>query len=181
MPSGWIHWVQDLIAFGRIYSEIHRWKDEPHKYLGQKHRIERHSLYCMCKYAGKPFESLQPTLMKHFKRTRDLWGDEKAEEEMVNVAHEHLDCNWDELEESERKYWEGFFAWVALSPEILRDWAGVDVIHGRIKRRLDCGIEIWEEAPEVIQQYEKLRKKVEQCIKVDKSLRTMLRKYGGLI
>lgn len=54
----------------------------------------------------------------------------------------------------------------------------MDVIGGRIHRVLEDGNEVWEDAPEVIQQYNELRKEVGKRLKEDDGLRAMLMKYG---
>jgi hypothetical protein len=41
-----------------------------------------------------------------------------------------------------RKWWEGFHIWLLLRPDVLRDWAGVDVETGKIQRLID-GSEVW--------------------------------------
>lgn len=181
MPLGWIHRTLDLIIFGRVYPEIHKWKDEPFKRLGRNHRRERHGLYWYCRKCNdeSSFEDLLPILMQWFEDIRNSDGGDKAEEAMVESAHDHFDYIWDDLSLDERKYWEGFFAWVVLHPEILRKWVGVDVFTGRIKRKLECGREIWEETPEVIHQYKELRKEVERRVGKDSALVQFLFHYGN--
>lgn len=178
MPRGWVHCVVDLIVFGRTYPEIHKRKDEPYKNLGIKHRIERHGLYQFCKKHNEPFENLLPFLVECFEDLKNSQGGDKSEEAQVNAAHEFFDYLWDEFSADERKYFEGLFAWITLHPEVLLNKFGVDVIRGRIKRVLEDGREIWEDAPEVIQQYDKLRKEVEKQLKEDESLVAMLMMYG---
>ncbi|MEM0503983.1 MAG: hypothetical protein QXT58_04665 [Archaeoglobaceae archaeon] len=178
MPSRWMHCVVDLIAFGRTYPEIHAQRDEPYKRLGAKHRIERHGLYQFCKKHREPFENLLPFLMECFEDLRNSQGGDKSEEAQVDAAHNRFDYLWDEFSTDERKYFEGLFAWIVLHPEILMSKFGVDVIGGRIHRVLEDGNEVWEDAPEVIQQYNELRKEVGKRLKEDDGLRAMLMKYG---
>ena len=97
---------------------------------------------------------------------------------MVDLAHDYLDKIWDDLSYTERKYWESFFAWLMLNPSILKNWAGVDVLNGRIQRIVD-GHEIWEHCPELISDYRRLRRYVEVVIKKDKNLQNLLHQYGS--
>ncbi len=42
MPSRRVHEMLDMLLFGKRYSWLHKWMDEPWKWLGKKHRIWRH-------------------------------------------------------------------------------------------------------------------------------------------
>jgi len=42
MPSRKVHEQLDMLLFGKRYSWIHRWMDEPWKRLGKEHRRMRH-------------------------------------------------------------------------------------------------------------------------------------------
>jgi hypothetical protein len=42
MPSRKIHEHLDMLLFGKRYSWLHRWMDEPWKRLGREHRRMRH-------------------------------------------------------------------------------------------------------------------------------------------
>lgn len=66
---------------------------------------------------------------------------------------------------------------VQLNPEVLKDWAGVDVVAGRIHRVVD-GEEIWENAPELRPEYERLRALAYLLLRLDRELRHMLEQYG---
>ncbi len=43
MPSHDIHKMVDRIVLGREYEHVHKWMDEPVKWLGVKHRMCRHN------------------------------------------------------------------------------------------------------------------------------------------
>lgn len=96
---------------------------------------------------------------------------------MVRLAHDHLDRVWDGLSYIKRRYWESFFTWVVLNPSILKSWAGVDVLNGRIQRIVD-GQEIWEYCPELKFQYRRLRRYVRAVIAKNKRVESMIRLYG---
>ncbi len=177
MPSGWVHATLDLISFGRPYLYIHQEKDNASKTLGSSHRTEKHSWY---QEFGKlwnfsdPFpswlnESIQDLLL--------IECPDQVEEQMVSIAHDHLDRVWDDLLYSERKYCEGFFAWVLLRPSILKSWAGVDVLNGRIQRIVG-GQEIWEYCPYLKSKYRSLSRYISAVIRNNKGLQIMLMRYG---
>ncbi len=111
---------------------------------------------------------------------KDILGNEegvdKAEEQMVWIDHDYIDRIWDVLSDLERKYWEGFFAWVLFSPDILKDWAGVDVLNGKTHRIIE-GQEIWEECPYTKAEYRGLRRYEEVVKSRDKRLRDILERY----
>jgi len=60
-----------------------------------------------------------------------------------------FDVLWDyrELSGPERRltrnYWEAFYVWIVLNPQLLKSCGGVDVFTGRIHRVIDR-VEIWE-------------------------------------
>jgi len=55
MPSHRTHKLIDRIFLGRPYDSVHKWMDEPVKYLGPRHRILRHSIpEILAKYWNDP-------------------------------------------------------------------------------------------------------------------------------
>lgn len=177
MPSGWVHATLDLISFGMPYLYIHQEKDNASKTLGSSHRIEKHSWY---QEYGKLWNFSDPFPSWLNESIQDLLLIEspfQVEEQMVDLAHDHLDRVWVDLVPSERKYWESFFAWVVLNPSVLKNWAGVDVLNGRIQRIVD-GQEIWEYCPNLKFRYQGLRHYIGAVISNDWRLQKMLRKYG---
>lgn len=96
---------------------------------------------------------------------------------MAWIDHDYIDRTWDVLSDLERKYWEGFFAWVLLSPNILKDWAGVDVLDGKIQRIMK-NHEVWESCPELKSEYKRLYNYVKAVKEGDKILQDMLERYG---
>lgn len=184
MPNGWVHETIDLIAYGRPYHHVHKTKDaESQKRPGRRHREVNHEWY---QEFGKVW-SLSDPFPDWWKETtqkvRDEEGPESAEELMVSVSHDYFDKVWDYdgLSKPERdrirKYREGFFAWLLLRPSVLKEWAGVDVLEGKIQRLIE-GQEVWEDAPDIKSKYEGLRRRVEFVIRKDRALREMLERYG---
>lgn len=177
MPNAWVHATIDLLSFGRPYLHIHQDKDNASKILGSKHRIVNHAWY---QEYGNRWNFTDPFPAWLLESIEDLLHREspdQVEEQMVSIAHDHLDRVWDDLLYSERKYCEEFFTWVLLRPSILKSWAGVDVLNGRIQRIVD-GREIWEYCPDLKFKYRMLRRYVEAVISNNKSLQSMIRRYG---
>lgn len=177
MPNGWVHATIDLIAFGRPYFDLHQQKDKPHETLGPQHRLVNHEWY---QAFGKfwTFSDPFPSWLKEFIQTLgDAEGADRAEEQMVSIAHEYLDRVWDGLSLPERKYWQSFFIWLLFNPRILKNWAGVNVVNGRVHRVVEDQ-EIWEACPDTKSEYERLRRYVEVVKSNDEILQDMLERYG---
>jgi len=104
---------------------------------------------------------------------------------MAWVSHDYLDKIWDfdDLSQEERtytrKYWGGLHVWLILNPQLLKNWAGVDVLASKILRVVD-GNEIWEEEPDVRSEYERLHDRACFLLRLDSGLHLMLETYGGL-
>lgn len=55
MPSHKTHKMIDVLILGRAHPEVHKYLDEPVKWLGPRHRILRHSLpEILAKYWNDP-------------------------------------------------------------------------------------------------------------------------------
>jgi hypothetical protein len=177
MPSAWIHATIDLIAYGRPYFDLHKEKDEPYKTLGWNHRKIRHEWY---QAFGKEWTLDEPFpayFRDQISKIRSINGPDEAERQMAYIDHDYIDRIWDTLSPHERKYREGFFAWILFNPRILKEWAGLDVLDGRIQRFID-GCEVWEYCPDLKVEYEGLCKYVNAVKKEDKVLRNMVERYG---
>lgn len=177
MSSGWVHAGIDLLAYGRPYLDLHKEKDKPYELLGSYHRIVNHDWY---QAYGKTWNFDEPFPSRIKESIRVLGnkeGTDKAEEQMVWIDHDYIDKTWDILSDAERKYWEGFFAWVLLSPKILKDWAGIDVLDGKIQRIVK-NHEVWVSYPKLKFEYENLYKYVKAVVEKDKILVGMLERYG---
>ena len=96
---------------------------------------------------------------------------------MVWASHDYLDRIWDGLDFSQRKYWEGWFTWVLLNPDMLKSWAGVDVVEGKVRRMVDEK-EVWEYEPDLKALYENLCRYVRTVTVRDGRLREMLARLG---
>lgn len=162
MPSGWVHATVDLISFGRTYFHQHKKKDEPHKWLGWEHRRLRHKYYQLF---GKKwdFNNPFPPWLKEI--TRQAASPGKAEQLQSYASHDYLDRIWDESSKEKRRWIEGLCIYVMSNLKLFRDWAGIDVNKGKIKR-LVAGKEIWEDCPELIYEYKRLNnyvRKFKEC------------------
>jgi len=176
MPNGWVHAVIDLIAYGRPYFNLHKEKDKASEVLGPNHRIVNHEWY---QSYGKLWSFRDPfpfSLKKGIITLGNREGVDKAEEQMASVDHDYVDRIWDTLSPPQRKNIEGFCAWILFNPETLKEWAGVDVINGRIQRRID-GHEVWEDCAELRSEYVRLCNYVKVVKEKDKILRNMIDHY----
>jgi hypothetical protein len=176
VAAGFIHQTIDLVAYGRTYAHVHHKKDAAAQMIpGIRHRTVEHEWY---QRFGRDWDFTQPypqaarDLIEKMRRT---CGPDVAEERMSSDSHDLIDRTWDEVSREQRLYWEGFFDWLLYHPEVLEHWAGVDVIGGRIKRVVN-GNEIWEDAPEVIGEYKRLRREVSRHHKW--RLRGVLARFG---
>jgi len=177
MAAGWFHRTLDLMAFGRIYSHVHREKDAAsQKMAGRRHREVGHEYYQQYGKLWNHENPFPPWVLDVIQELRDRKGAESAEERMASYGHDHLDRVWDELPRHVRRYWEGCFVFLLYHPEILENWAGVDVIQGRIQRTID-GQELWEDSPETLEEYRWLRREVSRHVKY--RLKDMLDSYGS--
>jgi hypothetical protein len=174
MADAWAHTVIDLIAYGRPYFNLHKEKDKPHEFLGSRHRIVNHDWY---QSYGRLWNFCEPFPSW----IKDILGNEekadKAEEQMAWIDHDYIDRIWDTLSDQERRYREGFFAWVLFSPKVLKDWAGVDVLNGKIQRIIK-GREVWESCPGLKSEYKRLYNYIISVIEYDKILQNMFERYG---
>ncbi|MGH8016207.1 MAG: hypothetical protein ACREBV_08455 [Candidatus Zixiibacteriota bacterium] len=173
MPSGWMHATIDLIAFGCPYFDIHKAKDKAYETLGYKHRAVNHAWY---QEFGRlwTFDNPFPIWLKESIQSLGVdRSPEIAEQQMVKLSHDYLDKIWDTLSLENRKYWEGFFVWLLFNPEILKKWAGVDVIFGRIKRQSE-NQEIWDCVPEIKTEYRRLCRYLRKVVRRDTALQAIL-------
>jgi hypothetical protein len=155
-----MHQVQDMIAFGPPYAEIHRAKDAwAQEVPGRGHREVGHEWY---QKFGKEWDFSTPFPEPVNQQVRDLGtseGPDAAEKLQVDLAHDYLDRTWDDLSKECREFWEGFSVWLVYQPDVLKSWAGVDVVGEKIQRSYN-GCEVWEDCPGLGQQYKRLRREV---------------------
>ncbi len=150
----------DLIAFGAVYGWVHGYKDEPSRRLGWWHRQERHEWYQRFGRAWDFDNPFPPTLMKELERYLAEEGPELAEAHQADIGHDYWDRTWDSLGRQERKDVAAVVAGLIRNPDVLRDWAGVDVVNEKVKRLVD-GVDIWEDEPGLRRGYLALRQLVE--------------------
>jgi hypothetical protein len=176
MAAGWVHETLDLIAFGRIYRHVHQKKDaESQRTPGLRHREVGHGWYLDFQKLWDFPDPFPDWLKETIQSLKETEGAGVAEEQMVSDAHDYLDRVWNDLPKAGRNYWEGFFAWLLYNQEGLKDWAGVDVLSGRIHRTIE-GQKMWEDSPETTCEYKRLRHDVSRHKKG--SLRNVLARYG---
>src|SRR5574341_1256180 len=144
MANGWVHDIMGLIVYGRPYHNVNKVKDEEsQRKPGRCHREVNHGWYQAFGELWSFPDPLPDFLKEDIQRLKDVKGADIAEERMVSDTHDYLDRIWDcdELTKPERdcikKYWEGLYAWLLFRPEILKDWAGVDVLNGKIQRFIE--------------------------------------------
>jgi len=173
MPSGWVHAVIDLIAYGRSYFDLHKEKDKHYKILGPRHRCINHGWY---QNYGRIWSFCDPFpswLKESIRIVRNKRGLDEAEEQMARIDHDYIDKMWDTLSEPEKQYWEGFFAWILFSPKILKDWARVDVLKAKIQRIIN-NREVWESCLEIKSEYKRLCNYIKAVTKGNKALQETL-------
>lgn len=186
MASSLVHQVHSLVAFGLPYGHIHARKDVfSQKVPGIRHRQVRHRKYRLFAQTwdlSDPFPAREDQRIERIARWK---GDLRAEEYMVSMAHDLDGKCWDreDIPRDERAairaYWEGLCAWLVLHPDVLKSWAGVDVLSGRIHRVID-GIEVWEDEPALRCAYAALHARVCFLIRRNPRLREALVEHGGL-
>lgn len=183
MPAGWVHQVHSLIEFGLPYAAVHSRKDWfSRRSPGLCHRQVGHRKY---QSFGRSWSFDRPFSSRDERRVDRIaqWkGPTIAEEFMVSASHDLDDRVWDfdgaarDERAFRRKCWEGFCAWLILNPAVLKAWAQVDVLAGRIHRIID-GVEVWEHDPELIPAYTALLGRVRFVRSRDRMLREAVAAY----
>lgn len=177
MPSAWLHATIDLIYFGRSYFDLHKEKDKPHETLGLEHRVENHKYYEQFSKLWTLSNPFPSEVMESIQILSDTVGEDAAEAQQVYCTHDYIDKVWDGLSYAKKRYCDGFCIWLLFNPYVLKNWAGVDVLEGKIHRVVE-GQEIWEDCPEVKSKYKSLIRYVEAVICNDRGLQGMLERYG---
>jgi len=155
------------MSFGRSYWELHKGKDALCRYFGKNHRKFHHEWYQSYGIEWDFYEPFPPKLKAFFTAVLDSKGPNSVEEIQAWCSHDYWDKIWDDSPYNKRKHIAGFFKWLLLNPQILKDWAGVDVLSGKVKVVYDknCGYEktneVWETEPILKRDYKRLRNFVE--------------------
>jgi hypothetical protein len=173
MPNGWVHATMDLIVFSRSYFDLHRRKDRRGRRLGATHRRIGHDWYWQLERAWTFSEPFPTSVQRQIFQLCKNEGYYSAERRQASIAHDYLDRVWDGLSGKERKCWEGFFLWLLLRPDILKSWAGVDVLKGSINRHLR-GQDVWCPCPALRDEYARLRRYAESVRGKDPALRRVM-------
>ncbi len=153
MAAGWVHASMDLIAFGRSYFDLHKYKDHSWKELGYKHRRVNHDWY---NEFGKIWNMNEPFPLVIDMRTNAFTDPDRAEKFQSGVSHDYLDRIWDTLDTGQRRNFELTCKWFLENPEELNRVYEIDVLKGLIYRVVD-GKEVIENCPELIKEYQRLR------------------------
>ncbi len=153
MAAGWVHATMDLMAFGRSYFDLHKYKDHPWKKFGYKHRQVYHDWY---NEFGKSWNLDEPFPLVIHMRTDAIADLDKAEQFQSWIAHDYLDKIWDTLNPSQRKNIERAFKWLLENPEDLNRIYEIDIFRGLIYRVVDRK-SVVERCPELIGEYKRLR------------------------
>jgi hypothetical protein len=176
VARGYIHQTIDLITNGRTYAHVHHRKDAAAQTMpGARHRAIGHEWYQRYELEWNHSDPFPQSAREIIQKLNAACGPDVAEERMSSDSHDFIDRIWDELSREHRLHREGFFAWLVFHPELLEQWAAVDVIGGRIKRTVN-GDEVWEDCPEVIGEYRVLRREVSRHHK--NRLRHVLARFG---
>ena len=153
MPAGWVHATMDLMAFGRSYFDLHKYKDHPWKKLGYKHRQVYHDWY---NEFGKSWDIDKPFPLIIDIRTNAFKDPGRAEKFQSWVAHDYLDKIWDTLNQENRRNFEFSCKWFLENPKELNRVYEIDVFKGLIYRVVD-NKNVVEKCPELIDEYKRLR------------------------
>lgn len=152
MAAGWVHASMDLMAFGRSYFDLHKYKDHLWKELGYKHRWVNHDWY---NEFGKSWNFNKPFPPIIDMRTQVFETDEQGEKYQSLVSHDYLDRIWDTLGSEQRRNFEEACKWFLENPEHLNRVYEIDVFKGLIYRVVD-GKEVVENCSELIEEYKRL-------------------------
>lgn len=183
MASKFVHDVLSLIIFGLPYDEVHARKDSFSQLApGIIHRKVRHRKYQAYQKTWNMEAPFSHEENRSIKRVLAWKGADIAEEYMASLSHDVQDRVWDypEISADERAavrlYWEAFCVWLVLNPDLLKSWAGVDVISGRVCREVD-GVSIWQEEPALIGAYAALFNRANFLLRRKNALRETLQRY----
>lgn len=156
MADGWVHATADLVVFGKTYFHRHKKKDAPWKELGWRHRVVNHEYYNLF---GKLWDFQNPFPSDEKETIASIRDPNEAEQTQSWNSHDYLDRLWDGWSDRQRRRFERFCMYLVRRPKTLRDWAGVDVKNGKIKRLIG-GQEVWEDCPELTIEWKNLKRYV---------------------
>jgi hypothetical protein len=183
MASKFVHDVLSLIIFGLPYDDVHARKDSFSQLApGIIHRKVRHRKYQAYQKTWNMEAPFSHEENRSIRRVLAWKGADIAEKYMASLSHDVQDRVWDYPEISAveraavRLYWEAFCVWLVLNPDLLKSWAGVDVISGQVCRTVD-GISIWQQEPTLIGAYAVLFNRANFLLRRKTGLRETLQRY----
>lgn len=165
MASAWVHAVLCLIAFGKPYFELNKRIDSWSENLGPEHRQMGHDYYKAYGMLWNMDNPFPERVLGHLSKTRELYGDQEAEREQVELSHCYLDKVWDDFSKDYRENLELALVRFVSDPELLKKSAGVDVIEGRIQYQLENGQLTWLDVPELPSEYHRLIRYIEGVLR----------------
>lgn len=183
MANRFVHDVLSLIIFGLPYDEVHAKKDSFSQFApGIIHRKVGHRKYQAYKKTWDMDSPFSDKENRSIKRVLAWKGPDIAEKLMASLSHDVQDRVWDypEISPDERAgvrlYWEALCVWLVLNPDLLKSWAGVDVISGQVCRTVD-GVSIWQKEPALIGAYAALFNRANFLLRRKTGLRETLQRY----
>jgi hypothetical protein len=96
-------------------------------------------------------------------RTRRINRPYAAERYQAAITHDYIDALWDMFRRPDRKRVAECVRQLILEPAVLREWAGVDVVSGLVRRtygpeeRFLFPVDTWEPESNLPSAYERLR------------------------
>lgn len=146
VPSGAVHDALDLIIHGHCDEDLHRWKDEPAQRLGRYHRILRHAHYNKFPAEWSLRDPFPPCIQwDTFKLAKEHGRD--YEWAQMYQTHDYFDRLWDMMSRKRRLTFIKILIGVLHHPDILKSWAGVDVIEGTVQVTEYNGTVHWVSEP----------------------------------
>ena len=162
MPNRWFHESVDICTWGKSYWWIHKSKDAAYRTLGRRHREVGHPWYRRFQIDWTLDNPFPRTLQTKTRQIMTSRGGDAAERFQAAVTHDYFDRWWNPLTRSDRIQIAEGFRRLMLEPDTLREWAGVDVIRGLVKRSRDVeqGLLLnptWELETSLPSTYQRLR------------------------
>lgn len=163
MPNRWFHEALDIVVWGKSYWPLHRAKDAAYSVLGPKHRAVGHAWYSRLNRDWTFAHPFPEMVLARTRQIRTARGPDAAERYQAAVTHDYFDAVWDTFCRADRERAAECVRQLILSPSVLREWAGVDVVRGLVKRTygpehgLLFPLDTWEAEPSLPHAYQHLR------------------------
>ncbi len=163
MPNRWFHEALDIAVWGKSYWSLHRRKDAAYRTLGPKHRAVGHGWYSRLNQDWTFDNPFPEMVLARTRQIRTSHGPDAAEKYQAAVTHDYFDALWDTFRRADRARVAECVRQLILDPNVLREWVGVDVMRGLVKRSrgLEHGllfpVDAWEREPGLPRAYQHLR------------------------